>query len=41
MRMEAINELAEKAEIVIPADATSMEDLENLFTKAIETLEVK
>ena len=39
MRMGAINELAEKTgSEVIPADATSMEDLENLFTKAIETL---
>ena len=39
MRMGAINELAEKTGAeVIPADATSMEDLENLFTKAMETL---
>lgn len=39
MRMGEINKLAEqcKAEI-IPADATSMEDLENLFTKSMETL---
>lgn len=39
MRMGAIQTLAEKtgAEI-IPADATSMEDLENLFTKALEIL---
>ena len=39
MRMGAINELAEKtgAEI-IPADATSVEDLENLFTKSMEVL---
>ena len=34
MRMGAINELAEKTESeVIPADATSIEDLEKLFTK--------
>ena len=39
MRMGAINELAEKTDTeIIPADATSMEDLENLFTKAMETL---
>ena len=39
MRMGAINELAEKTGAeVIPADATSVEDLENLFTKAMETL---
>ena len=39
MRMGAINELADKTGAkVIPADATSMEDLENLFTKAMETL---
>lgn len=39
MRMGAINELAEKTGAeVIPADATSMEDLENLFTKAMEVL---
>ncbi|MEQ6166693.1 SDR family oxidoreductase [Ekhidna sp. MALMAid0563] len=39
MRMGEINKLGEKcgAEI-IPADATSMEDLENLFTKSQETL---
>lgn len=39
MRMGAINDLAEKigAE-VIPADATSMEDLENLFDKSMEIL---
>lgn len=39
MRMGKINELAEQcgAEI-IPADATSMEDLENLFTKSGEVL---
>jgi len=39
MRMGKINELAEKcgAEI-IPADATSMEDLENLFSQASEKL---
>ena len=39
MRMGAINELAEKTESeVIPADATSMEDLESLFTKAMKAL---
>ncbi|MEP0986544.1 enoyl-ACP reductase FabI [Ekhidna sp.] len=39
MRMGEINKLAEKvgAEI-IPADATSMEDLENLFSKSTEAL---
>ena len=39
MRMGEINKLGEKcgAEI-IPADATSLEDLENLFTKSQETL---
>lgn len=39
MRMGEINKLSEKvgAEI-IPADATSMEDLENLFNKSTETL---
>lgn len=39
LRMGAINELAEKCGAeVIPADATSMEDLENLFTKSTEIL---
>ncbi len=39
IRMGTINELAEKCNAqVIPADATSMEDLENLFTKAMEIL---
>jgi enoyl-[acyl-carrier protein] reductase I len=39
MRMGAINDLAAKTEsIVIPADATSMEDLENLFSKSMEHL---
>ncbi len=39
LRMGTMNELAEKtgAEI-IPADATSMEDLENLVTKSVEIL---
>lgn len=39
MRMGAINQLAEQcgAEI-IPADATSVEDIENLFTKSTEIL---
>jgi len=39
MRLGKINDLAEKvgAEI-IPADATSMEDLENLFSRSIEIL---
>ncbi|TVQ75729.1 MAG: SDR family oxidoreductase [Flavobacteriales bacterium] len=37
MRMGAIQQLAEKTgSEIIPADATSMEDLENLFTKAVE-----
>lgn len=39
MRMGEINKLAEATSSeVIPADATSMEDLENLFTKAEEIL---
>ena len=37
MRMGQINELANKTNSkVIPADATSLEDLENLITKSIE-----
>jgi enoyl-[acyl-carrier protein] reductase I len=39
MRMGEINELAEKTgSQIIPADATSMEDLENLFSQAMEIL---
>jgi len=39
MRMGAINELAEKTgSEIIPADATSVEELENLFTKSQEIL---
>ena len=39
MRMGAINELAEKTgSQIIPADATSMEDLENLVEKSMEIL---
>ncbi len=39
LRMGAIQQLAEKCETeVIPADATSLEDLENLFTKSKELL---
>lgn len=39
MRMGKINELAEKCESeVIPADATSVEDLENLIAKSVEIL---
>jgi enoyl-[acyl-carrier protein] reductase I len=39
MRMGAIKDLAEKCNAeIIPADATSMEDLENLFTKSQEIL---
>ena len=39
MRMGAINELAAKCETeVIPADATSVEDIENLYTKSTEVL---
>ena len=39
MRMGQINELANKTNsTVIPADATSLEDLENLITKSIEIL---
>jgi enoyl-[acyl-carrier protein] reductase I len=39
MRMGAINKLAEQCgSVVIPADATSLEDLENLISKSMETL---
>lgn len=39
MRMGAIQELAAKCEtVVIPADATSVEDLEKLFAESMETL---
>lgn len=39
LRMGAINKLAEKCETeVIPADATSLEDIENLFNKSKESL---
>lgn len=39
MRMGTINELAEKTDAqIIPADATSIEDLENLFSQAMEVL---
>lgn len=39
MRMGAINQLAEQCgSEVIPADATSVEDLENLFSKSVEVL---
>ena len=39
MRMGEINKLGEQCNAeIIPADATSMEDLENLFTKSQETL---
>ena len=39
MRMGAINKLAEQCgSIIIPADATSIEDLENLFDKSMEAL---
>ncbi|HGY56778.1 MAG TPA: SDR family oxidoreductase [Caldithrix abyssi] len=39
IRMGTINELAEKTEsTVIPADATKVEDLENLITKSMEIL---
>jgi len=39
MRMGTIKELAEKTNAqIIPADATSLEDLENLVTKAMEIL---
>ena len=39
MRMGALNELAEKtSSVVIPADATSEEDLDSLFTKSMEEL---
>ncbi|WP_425392467.1 enoyl-ACP reductase FabI [Ekhidna sp.] len=39
MRMGEINKLGEQCNAeIIPADATSMEDLENLFTKSRETL---
>ncbi|MBV6647429.1 MAG: SDR family oxidoreductase [Cyclobacteriaceae bacterium] len=39
MRMGAINELGKKCNAeIIPADATSLEDLEKLFTQSIDTL---
>ncbi len=39
MRFGKIQELADKLNAeVIPADATSMEDLENLFSKSMEVL---
>ncbi|KQS25417.1 enoyl-ACP reductase [Dyadobacter sp. Leaf189] len=39
MRMGAINELAKQCEAeIIPADATSIEDIENLFSKSTEVL---
>ena len=39
MRMGALNDLAEKtSSVVIPADATSEEDLDSLFTKSMEEL---
>jgi enoyl-[acyl-carrier protein] reductase I len=39
MRMGEINELAKKTNSqVIPADSTSMEDLENLVEKSLEIL---
>ena len=39
MRMGQINELAQKTNsTVIPADATSLDDLENLITKSMEVL---
>lgn len=39
MRMGEINKLAEKCNAqIIPADATSVEDLENLYTKSMEVL---
>ena len=42
LRMGTINELAEKINsIVIPADATNMEDLKNLYEKSVEHLKGK
>ena len=39
MRMGTINELAEKTNsTIIPADATSVEDIDNLITKSMEIL---
>ncbi|MAR20799.1 MAG: enoyl-ACP reductase [Flavobacteriales bacterium] len=39
LRMGGINELAEKtSSIVVPADATSVEDLKNLYAKAMDEL---
>ncbi|GAB3931306.1 enoyl-ACP reductase FabI [Larkinella terrae] len=39
MRMGAIKQLAEQCEAeIIPADATSVEDIENLYTKSIDVL---
>ena len=42
LRMGSINELAKKTNsTVIPADATSTEDLENLFKKSMEVFDGK
>ena len=42
MRMGAINQLAETCDAkIIPADATSLEDLENLFAESMEILDGK
>jgi enoyl-[acyl-carrier protein] reductase I len=39
MRMGAIKQLAEQCEAeIIPADATSVEDIENLYTKSMDIL---
>jgi len=39
MRMGAINDLAKQCDAeIIPADATSVEDIENLFSKSVEIL---
>ncbi|MDH5610154.1 MAG: SDR family oxidoreductase, partial [Cyclobacteriaceae bacterium] len=39
MRMGKINELAKSCNAeIIPADATSVEDLENLYSKSVEIL---
>jgi enoyl-[acyl-carrier protein] reductase I len=39
MRMGAINDLAKQCDAqIIPADATSVEDIENLFTQSVEIL---
>ena len=42
MRMGKINELAEKCgSTVIPADATSLDDIKNLYERSVEALVIR